>query len=174
MGGGQTARSVGGASFRTARDVLAGGGRRRPARELDVAAAAGPERRDPVPDCERTGRDRPARDGEDAAQERGPLSRGGGEQPGLCLHLLDGGPADLVECVYGRDAGLSRRGAGGAHGDGADGRRGRGGVPGLPEYAGERGRVAGRVAACGAATACTGASRCAAGACNCRASGRSC
>ena len=30
-------------------------------RELDAAAAAGTERRDPVPDCERAGRDRPAR-----------------------------------------------------------------------------------------------------------------
>ena len=50
----------------TARNVVADGARAGASRELDAAAVAGTEWRDPVSDCERPGRDRPAGDGKGA------------------------------------------------------------------------------------------------------------
>jgi hypothetical protein len=70
-------------SQRAARNGVARPWAAQAARELDAAAAAGTDRRDSVPDCERAGCDRPARDGEGAALERSALSRGGGEQLGF-------------------------------------------------------------------------------------------
>ena len=83
------------------------------ARELDAAPAAGPNGE--IQYLIVSGQDvtdqRQMENG--AALQRGALSRGGREQPGLCLHLLHGRPAHFAECLHRRDAGLSRRRAGG-------------------------------------------------------------
>ena len=75
-----------GPGLRSARDELANYRRSYPARQLDPAPSRRTQRRDSVPDRQRSRRNRPARDGTGAALERSALSRGGGKQPRLC-HL---------------------------------------------------------------------------------------
>ena len=161
LGGSEAARSGGRSGFRTSGDGVEDGGGRGAnetgrqgqregrggqASELDAEAVAGTEWRDSVRDCERPGCDRTAGDGGSAAVERRALPGDGGEQPGICIHLLDGRASDGDELIYRRDAGLSCGCAGGADGDGADGRDGSGEVPGMPADAGDAGGVAGGIA----------------------------